>query len=66
MMVINLRQGIGFDIEYNDDICHIVDTSEKHETLHSYNGIIILLPFLKIYIGEFDQIGELIPDKKND
>jgi hypothetical protein len=66
MMVINLRQGIGFDIEYNDDICHIVDTGEKHETLHSYNGIIILLPFLKIYFGEFDQVGELIPDKKND
>jgi len=66
MMVINLRQGIGFDIEYNEDICHIVDTGEKHETLHSYNGIIILLPFIKIYIGEFDQVGELIPDKKND
>jgi hypothetical protein len=66
MMVINLRQGIGFDIEYNEDICHIVDTGEKHETLHSYNGIIILLPFIKIYFGEFDQIGELIPDKKND
>jgi hypothetical protein len=34
--------------------------------LHSYSGIILLLPFLKIYIGEFDQVGELIPDKKDD
>jgi hypothetical protein len=25
-----------------------------------------LLPFLKIYLGKFDQIGELIPDKKDD
>jgi hypothetical protein len=66
MLVINLRQGFGFDIEYNEDICHIVDTGDKHDTLHSYSGIILLLPFLKIYIGEFDQIGELIPDKKND
>ena len=66
MLVINLRQGFGFDIEYNEDICHIVDTGDKHDTLHSYSGIILLLPFLKIYFGEFDQIGELIPDKKND
>jgi hypothetical protein len=66
MLVINLRQGFGFDIEYNEDICHIVDTGEKYDTLHAYSGIILLLPFLKIYLGEFDQIGELIPDKKND
>ena len=66
MLVINFRQGFGFDIEYNEDICHIVDTGEKYDTLHSYSGIILLLPFLKIYFGEFDQIGELIPDKKND
>jgi hypothetical protein len=26
----------------------------------------LLLPFLKIYLGEFDQIGELVPEKKND
>ncbi len=66
MLVINLRQGFGFDIEYNEDICHIVDTGDKHDTLHSYSGIILLLPFLKIYFGEFSQIGELIPDKKDD
>jgi hypothetical protein len=34
--------------------------------LHSYSGIIILLPFIKIYFGQFDQIGELIPSKKDD
>jgi hypothetical protein len=66
MVLINLRQGFGFDIEYNEDICHIVDTGERYDTLHSYNGIIILLPFIKIYIGQFDQIGELIPSKKDD
>jgi hypothetical protein len=66
MLVINFRQGIGFDIEYNEDICHIVDTGEIHDTLHAYSGIIILLPFIKIYLGQFDQIGELIPSKKDD
>jgi hypothetical protein len=66
MFIVNLRQGIGFDIEYNEDICHIVDTGDKYDTLHAYDGIIILLPFLKIYLGKFDQIGELIPDKKDD
>jgi hypothetical protein len=64
MLVINLRQGFGFDIEYNEDICHIVDNGEPHDTLFAYSGIILLLPFLKIYLGEFDQIGELIPEKK--
>jgi hypothetical protein len=66
MLIINLRQGIGFDIEYNEDICHIVETGAEHDTLHSYNGIILLLPFLKIYFGEFHQIGELMSEKKND
>ncbi len=66
MLIVNLRQGIGFDIEYNEDICHIVDTDDKYDTLHAYSGIIILLPFLKIYLGEFDKIGELIPANKND
>jgi hypothetical protein len=66
MLVINFRQGIGFDIEYNEDICHIVDTGERHDILHAYSGIIILLPFIKIYLGQFDQIGELIPSKKDD
>jgi hypothetical protein len=66
MLVINLRHGFGFDIEYNEDICHIVDTGDRHDTLHAFSGIILMLPFLKIYLGEFDQIGELVPEKKND
>jgi hypothetical protein len=58
MMVINLRQGIGFDIEYNDDICHIADTNEVTDGLFAFIGIIILLPFIKIYIGEMNLIGD--------
>ena len=58
MMVINFRQGIGFDIEYNEDICHIVDTGGEKHKLYSYQGAIILLPFIKIYLGNFEEIGE--------
>ena len=58
MMVINLRQGIGFDIEYNEDICHIADTNEVTDGLFAFIGIIILLPFIKIYIGEMNLIGD--------
>jgi hypothetical protein len=58
MIVINLRQGIGFDIEYNEDICHIADTNEVTDGLFAFIGIIILLPFIKIYIGEMNLIGD--------
>ena len=57
MVMIELRQGIGFDIEYNEDICHIADTDEIENGLFAYVGIIILLPFIKIYIGEMNLIG---------
>lgn len=58
MLIVKLRQGIGFDIEFNEDICHIInDGSDKHK-IAAFEGIIILLPFLKIYFGDFDQIGE--------
>jgi hypothetical protein len=66
MLVINLRQGFGFDIEYNEDICHIIDEGDGIETLHAYNGIILLLPFLKIYIGDFGKIGDNVANKKDD
>ena len=58
MMVINLRQGIGFDIEYNEDICHIADTDEVTDGLFGFIGIVILLPFIKIYIGEMNLISD--------
>jgi len=58
-LIINLRQGFGFDIEYNDDICHIVeeeDTGEKF--MVAFNGAIVKLPFIKIYWGEFEEVTD--------
>jgi hypothetical protein len=57
MIIIELRQGFGLDIEYNEDICHIADTDEVTDGLFAFVGIIILLPFIKIYIGEMNLIG---------
>ena len=64
MMIFELRQGIGFDIEFNETICHIIDDGGPHDKLYSYCGILIKLPFISIYIGEFDEIGELIKGNK--
>ena len=64
MMIFELRQGIGFDIEFNETICHIIDDGGPHDKLYSYCGILIKLPFISIYIGEFDEIGELIIGNK--
>ena len=64
MIVVDFRQGIGLDIEYNDTICHIIDEGGPNDKLCSYSGILIKLPFLSIYSGEFDEIGELIKGDK--
>lgn len=58
MLIIELRQGIGLDIEFNNDICHIADTDEIENGLFAFIGIIILLPFIKIYIGDMNLIGK--------
>ncbi len=58
MILIELRQGFGLDIEFNNDICHIATTDEIEEGLFSFIGIILLLPFIKIYIGDMNLIGK--------
>lgn len=53
MILVRLRQGLGFDIEYNEDICHTLVDDEDKETVVAYVGIIIKIPFITIYIGDF-------------
>lgn len=57
MIIIELRQGFGLDIEFNQDICHIASTDEIEDGLFAFIGIILLLPFIKIYIGDMNLIG---------
>ena len=52
MIMLKLRQGIGFDIEYNEDICHII-TNGNEENVVAFAGVLIKIPFITIYIGDF-------------
>ena len=52
MIMFKFRQGIGFDIEYNEDICHIV-TNGEDENVVAFAGILIKIPFITAYIGDF-------------
>lgn len=52
MILFNLRQGIGFDIEYNEDIQHTLSDGET-DVDTEFIGIIIKIPFISIYIGTF-------------
>lgn len=56
------RLGIGFDIEHNDTIIHIVGDEEEERFLATYEGLIIKLPFLSIYYGEFGEIDKSLID----
>ena len=52
---INYRLGMGFDIEHNDNICHVVGDDEGR-FVAAYEGLIIRIPFFSIYIGEFCEL----------
>jgi len=55
MIAINNRLGIGFDIEHNEDICHVVGDDEGR-FVASFEGLIIRIPFFSVYIGEFSEL----------
>ena len=55
MIAINNRLGIGFDIEHNEDICHVVG-DDKGRFVASFEGLIIKIPFFSVYIGEFSEL----------
>jgi hypothetical protein len=51
MIAINNRLGIGFDIEHNEDVCHVVGDDEGR-FVAAFEGLIIKIPFFSVYIGE--------------
>lgn len=63
MIVVEIRQGIGLDIEHNSEVCYIADTEDERTVLLGFQGIIITVPFFKIHIGDFNEILEF---KHND
>lgn len=58
MIVFNVRLGIGFDIEHNTDICHIIEYEDGEETIMAFEGLLLKFPFFSIYIGDFIDLKE--------
>ena len=55
MIAINNRLGIGFDIEHNEDVCHVLGDDEGR-FVAAFEGLIIKIPFFSVYIGEFSEL----------
>lgn len=58
MIAVNTRFGLGFDIEHNENIIHLVGETEDEEeaSLAAFVGLIIKVPFLSVYIGDFYEL----------
>jgi hypothetical protein len=56
MININTRLGIGFDIEHNENTIHLVDTEDESFKPVAFMGLIIKIPFISVYIGDFYEI----------
>lgn len=61
MILVGLRQGIGFDIEFNEEICYMAEAEDERDVLLAFQGAIVLLPFIKIHFGDFIEVLELKP-----
>jgi hypothetical protein len=58
MLMLRLRQGIGLDIEYSEDIVHKVVFGDDEEAFYGFNGMIIKLPFCQIYFGDMFELED--------
>jgi hypothetical protein len=61
---LNSRLGFGFDIEHNEDICHVVGDDDGR-FVATFQGLIIKVPFLSIYIGEFEELDPEVLEIKD-
>lgn len=65
-ILVRPRLGIGLDIEHNEEICYRVgfidERGREEEGLICFVGIILKLPFLTIYIGDFMDRQEMADD----
>ena len=58
MITFSPRLGIGLDIEHSETIIHRVGETDDEDDaiLAAFMGIIIKLPFLSCYIGDFYEL----------
>lgn len=62
MLMFNMRLGIGFDIESTEDVCYILTTDEDETYVAGFEGLTILLPFMRILFGEFHELDVSLLD----
>jgi hypothetical protein len=56
MVLCRFRNGFGFDIEYNSELCYIgVNQETEDEYLLAFEGIVIKLPLIQIHIGSMEE-----------
>jgi len=55
MITLSTRLGIGFDIEHNENIIHLVGDDDE-QVPAAFMGLIIKIPFLSCYIGDFYEL----------
>ena len=55
MITFNTRLGIGFDIEHTENIIHLIGETADEEDAQpaAFMDLIIKVPFLSCYIGDF-------------
>lgn len=58
MFLFRPRQGIGLDIEYNEDVIHRVVYGDDTEEYLGFVGIIIKLPLCQIYLGDMFEMKD--------
>lgn len=57
-VLVKFRQGIGRDIEYNEENCYVVQDDDGDLSMVCFAGMIINLPFIKIFFGDFFDVDE--------
>jgi hypothetical protein len=65
-ILVRTRLGIGFDIEHNEDICHRAaafdEKGKEEELILCFVGLLLKVPFLTIYFGEFMDRRDMTDD----
>lgn len=62
-IIIKTRLGFGFDFQYEEELCYrigiVYEDGTEDEDIIGFVGNILRLPFLVIFIGEFNSMTEV-------
>ena len=63
-LIPHYRLGFGFDIEHNDNICHVVGDEEGRFVV-AFEGLIIKISFFTFYLGEFSELDPEVLEQED-